>query len=107
VSKSSESTAEKLSTERKIYLRDQMITMQDLQEFKLEFLNEIKKLLQPQNVLYTKPWLKGSEVRKLLSISEGKLQSLRVSGKLPSSRIGSVHYYKHEHIDKMLEEGTE
>ncbi|MEI9808560.1 MAG: helix-turn-helix domain-containing protein [Bacteroidota bacterium] len=35
-----------------------------------------------------KPWLKNSEVRKLLNISTNTVQRLRIAGKLRSSKVG-------------------
>lgn len=82
--------------------RDQLLTKGDLEDFKTEFFNEIKSLLTaPHSV--TKTWLRSSEVRKLLGISPGTLQNLRVNGSLPFSKIGGIVYYKQEDLTKLLE----
>jgi hypothetical protein len=39
-------------------------------------------------------WLKSSEVRKLLKISSGTLQNLRINGTLNFYKIGGILYYK-------------
>ncbi|HEY4877046.1 MAG TPA: DNA-binding protein [Puia sp.] len=91
------------NSERKLYYRDQLVTREDLEEFKKELLEEIKQFLQPMQSAAPKKWLKGSEVRKLLNLSGGKLQTLRITGKLSSTKVGSVHYYKYEDIVKMME----
>jgi predicted site-specific integrase-resolvase len=49
-----------------------------------------------------KPWLRNSEVRKLLNISANTVQRLRIAGKLPSSKVGGIHYYRYEDIEKLL-----
>jgi hypothetical protein len=43
-------------------------------------------------------------VRKLLNISTGTLQNLRINGTLPYTRMGSILYYKQADIDKILNE---
>lgn len=80
----------------------ELITSEDLREFKSELLTEIKLLLQPRQG-QSKKWLKSNEVRKLLGISPGTLQNLRINGTLRFSKVGSIMYYKLEDINKILE----
>jgi hypothetical protein len=82
----------------------EIITKQDLAAFKSELLTEIRQLMQPGQG-QSKKWLKSNEVRKLLNISPGTLQNLRINGTLNFTRIGSLIYYKQEDIDKLLEGG--
>ena len=84
--------------------RDQLITTGDLIAFKMELLDEIQKLLKEMNAEPAKKWLKSPEVRKLLGISPGTLQNLRVNGTLPYTKVGGVIFYEYEDIRKMLEE---
>jgi hypothetical protein len=49
-----------------------------------------------------KPWLKGSEVRKLLGISAGSLQNLRITGQLKSAKVGGIHYYRYEDLEHLM-----
>uniref|UniRef100_UPI004047A37D helix-turn-helix domain-containing protein n=1 Tax=Roseivirga sp. TaxID=1964215 RepID=UPI004047A37D len=51
----------------------------------------------------SKKWLKSYEVRKLLDISPGTLQNLRVNGTLPFTKIGGVIYYDYTDIQSMLQ----
>jgi predicted site-specific integrase-resolvase len=51
----------------------------------------------------SKKWLKSNEVRKLLNISPGTLQNLRINGTLRYTKMGSIIYYKQEDINKVLE----
>jgi len=83
----------------------EIITKEDLKEFKSELLTEIKQLMQPGQG-QSKKWLKSNEVRKLLNISPGTLQNLRINGTLSFTRIGSIIYYKAEDINKLLEGGS-
>jgi len=82
----------------------EIITKEDLKEFKTELLTEIRQLIQPGQG-QSKKWLKSVEVRKLLNISPGTLQNLRINGTLRFTRVGSIMYYKLEDINKILEGG--
>jgi hypothetical protein len=80
----------------------ELITREDLRDFKSELLNELKQIIQPGQG-QSKKWLKSSEVRKMLNISPGTLQNLRINGTLRFTKIGSIMYYKLEDINKVLE----
>ena len=80
-----------------------IITSEDLMEFKVELLEDIKELLQNQNGTTAKKWLKSNEVRELLGISPGTLQNLRINGTLPYTKIGGVLYYDQREIMEVLE----
>ena len=80
-----------------------IITTEDLHEFKLELLEEFKRLLHANSGHKTKKWLKSMEVRELLGISPGTLQNLRINGTLPYTKIGGVLYYDYEEILKILD----
>ena len=79
----------------------QIITIEDLNEFRNLLLNDLKEIInsKPQQ---TKQWLKSNEVRKLLNISPGTLQNLRINGTLSYTKIGGIIYYNHADIDKLL-----
>jgi hypothetical protein len=80
----------------------EVITKEDLQEFRHQLLNDLQQVIQskPQE---QKQWLKSFEVRKLLKISPGTLQNLRINGTLSFTRIGSIMYYSYQDIEKLLE----
>ncbi len=81
----------------------EVITKDDLQTFRIQLLNDIKELFSmDRNERKLKPWLRSKEVRNILNISPGTLQKLRVTEKLKSSKIGNLHYYRKEDIDKLL-----
>jgi hypothetical protein len=77
-------------------------TVEDLQLLKIELLDEIKKMLSQRQPVYSQRWLKSHQVRRLLTISPGTLQNLRVNGALPFTKIGGVIFYDAEDIEKML-----
>lgn len=80
----------------------EVITKEDLQQFRAQLINDLKELLIPKEAKLVKPWLKNSEVRKLLNISANTVQRLRIAGKLPSSKVGGIHYYRYEDIEKLM-----
>lgn len=81
-----------------------IITTEDLREFKIELLEDIKDLLQNEKGQRNKKWLKSNEVRDLLGISPGTLRNLRINGTLPYTKIGGVLYYEYHEIMEVLEQ---
>jgi len=80
-----------------------IITTDDLREFKLELLDDIKKLLTIQSQGKLKKYLKSSELMDLLQISPGTLQNLRIKGTLPYTKVGGIIYYDSEEIQKVMD----
>ena len=80
----------------------QIITTDDLYEFRIELLGEIKKLFKEHGGQPSKKWLKSVEVRKLLGVSHVTLQTMRINGTLPFTKIGGILYYDYEDIQKAL-----
>lgn len=80
-----------------------IITMDDLQQFKSEMLNEMKTILSTNSGVSNKSWLRSTEVRKMLNISPGTLQNLRINGTLPFRKVGGTMFYSREQIEKMME----
>ena len=82
-----------------------IITKEDLQHFRLQLLNELKELIAQFKNETSKPPIEGyrtKQVRKILNCSNGKLQSLRIAGKLRCKKIGGALYYVAEDIKKLL-----
>jgi hypothetical protein len=84
------------------FMEMDLITRDDLEKFRLQLLSDIKELLAEAPKMNYRPWLKGKEVIKLLGISAGSLQNLRISGRLKSSKIGGIHFYKYDDIKGMM-----
>ena len=80
----------------------EVVTKEDLQELRMQLLNDITQLMKPPKAKLVKPWLRNSEVRELLNISSNTVQRLRIAGKLRSTKIGGIHYYRYEDIEKLL-----
>ena len=81
-----------------------IVTVEDLEIFKEELLTEIQKLLSRRQTTPARKWLKSHDVRRLLMLSPGTLQNLRVNGTLPFTKIGGVIFYDYDDIQKMIEE---
>ena len=79
-----------------------VITMEDLERFKKELLDEIKALLSNTTPV-KKQFLKSPDVRELLGISPGTLQTLRINGTLSYTKIGGTLYYEYADVVKIFE----
>lgn len=78
-----------------------LITKEDLANFKKELLIELVSMLKEKTS--EAKWLKAPQVRKLLSISPGTLQNLRINGTLPYTKVGGVTYYAMSDIEKIMQ----
>lgn len=84
-----------------------LITKQDLEQFKIDLLRELKNFqVSTSASINDSQWLRSPEVRKLLKISPGTLQNLRINGTLAYTQIGNIHYYKYDDIVKLLDSGN-
>jgi hypothetical protein len=86
-------------------MAQEIITIEDLQKFRLQLLEDLRGLLQ-QPTHSGKQWLKSSEVKKMLGISHGTLQNLRIKNVLPYRKIGGLMFYKYDEIIKLLESSS-
>ncbi|RQO30605.1 DNA-binding protein [Taibaiella sp. KBW10] len=86
--------------------QERLVTVGDLEVFKAGLIcalsAELKVLLSGAKPV-AKKWLKSKEVRKLLGISPGKLQSMRNKRELPYTPIGGVFYYAEEDVLALME----
>lgn len=78
----------------------EVITKDDLHNLKAEIINEIKKAFTGETK--QKKWLKSADVRKMLSISPGTLQNLRINGTLPYTKMGKTIYYEYDDVVSIL-----
>lgn len=87
----------------------QIITADDLENFKneiIEELDELKELMtqiKPDSKKEDIIWLKSHNVQRMLGISPGTLQNLRVNGTIPYSKIGGVIFYNKKEILQVIE----
>ena len=79
-----------------------IITPEDLQNFKQELLIEIEKIVSQKQTTSGRKWLKSHQIMRMLTLSPGTLAHLRVNGTLPYTKIGGVIFYDYEDLEKML-----
>lgn len=82
---------------------NEIATKADIEEILKAIQNLQSKLSSPQ---IEQKFLRSADVRKLLNISDGTLQRLRISGTLNAKKVNGTWFYKYEDINKMLNENT-
>ncbi len=87
-----------------------IITAEDLEEFKWDLLANIKEYLDKkdgknENQQHEdKVWIKSHQVQRMLGISPGTLQTLRLNGTIPYSKVGGVLFYNKADIARILDD---
>jgi hypothetical protein len=82
----------------------QLVTLRDLEEFRIKMLMDIKMMLEGHMNKTSKRWLKSYEVRKMLGISAGTLQTLRNKRSIPFTKMGGLIYHDAAEINQILTE---
>lgn len=85
----------------------EIVTKEDLQAFRLQLLNDLKALFFLPAQSEKKEWLRSKEIRKMLRISPGTLQNMRVNGKITPAKIGGIFFYRKDDLDKLLDSNDE
>jgi hypothetical protein len=85
-----------------------IITSEDLEQFKWEFLELIKEHIDMRLAKVTpaseeRKWLKSHQVQRMLGISPGTLQTLRINGTIPYTKVGGTIFYDKKDIDRIME----
>ena len=84
------------------------LTNEDLEKFGRELLAALQKIIcdsvSSQNDEIRIAWVKGKRVRKILDISPGSLQNLRVSGKLRYRKLMGSYYYHRQDLEMLFDE---
>jgi len=85
----------------------EIVTKEDLQHFRITLLNDLKEAIV-QNIKSKTDIQEGyktKQVRRILGCSNGKLQSLRITGKLRAKKVGGTVYYNRDDVQKLITEG--
>lgn len=85
-----------------IIMNVEVLTKNDLNNFKLELIQEITFLLKPQ-IQSDPKWVKSATVKKMLQISSGTLQHLRATGQISYKKLGNIFYYSFKEVDALIE----
>lgn len=80
---------------------NEIATKADIEEI-LKAIQKLQSALSPAQI--EQKFLRSADVRKLLNISDGTLQRLRISGILKAKKVNGTWFYKYEDIAKMLNE---
>ena len=80
-----------------------IVTSEDLKQFKEELLTEFKDLLIKYEKITIDKWIKSNKVMDKLEISPGTLQNFRINETIPFSKLGGIIYYDEEKINEILE----
>lgn len=85
-----------------------IVTQEDLQELKSSLIDSIESLkevlLENNSKVQEVKLLKSHQVQRMLGISPGTLQNMRVNGTIPFSKVGGVIFYDKQDILNIIEE---
>ena len=76
----------------------EIITKSDLDIFKIELLKDLTDLLRNRKPVEERKYMKSNDVRKMLGLSAGTLQTLRINGSLPYTKLNGTLYYEYADI---------
>lgn len=74
-----------------------VFTQLSIPEIRTMFREEIKAAMN-EHKPEKQEWLKSSDVRKMLGISAGTLQTLRINGSLPFTKLNGTLYYSYDEV---------
>lgn len=84
------------------------ITKEDLEQFGALLIGTVRKIIEgakgDRKETADPEWLKSRAVRKLLDISPGTLQNLRITGKVRFKKVMGSYYYSREDLMHLFDE---
>lgn len=83
------------------------VTKDDLRQFGMLLMDDIQKLLERitcENQDMHPEWLRSKAVRKLMDMSAGSLQNLRITGKVRYKKILGSYYYNKSDLQALFNE---
>ncbi len=85
------------------------VTKEDLRQFGMLLIDTIRKIIEgskPEDKDHIEvEWLKARVVRKMLDISPGSLQNLRITGKVRFKKVLGSYYYNRHDLMYLFNEG--
>jgi hypothetical protein len=92
----------------KKYVMEEIVTKEDLRQFGLQLLDKMRIIIQDTNnaqaEVVQSDWLKSRAVRKLMDMSAGSVQNLRVTQKVRCKKILGSYYYNKEDLQKLFKD---
>jgi len=87
---------------------EESITKDDLRQFGLILIGNIREMIEKGAAGTAEDihpeWLKSGRVRKILDISPGTLQNLRVTGKVRHKKVLGSYYYNRADLHSLFGE---
>jgi len=87
---------------------ENVVTKDDLRQFGLVLLNDIRQVVEKTNEQQESSlhpeWLKSKVVRRLMDMSAGTLQNLRITGKIRFKKILGSYYYNKSDLLNLFNE---
>jgi len=87
------------------------VTKEDLQQFATFLIGTIRKMIEgaatTDKEAVQPEWLKSRAVRKILDISPGTLQNLRITGKVRFKKVLGSYYYSKEDLVQLFKENQD
>ena len=88
---------------------EEFVTKEDLRHFRMLLLNDIGKLLEERTgdekaTQEDMEWLRSKAIRRIMDISPGTLQNLRITGKIKFKKVMGSYYYKKSDVTKLFNE---
>lgn len=85
------------------------VTKDDLRQFGLLLINDIREIVEnakkdEKNDIHPE-WLKSRAVRKLMDMSPGSLQNLRITGKVRFKKVLGSYYYNKTDLMNLFNAG--
>jgi hypothetical protein len=88
---------------------DELVTVEILNQHQNLLLKKIEELENKLTLIHPinkNNYLRTVGVKKLLKVSDNKLKTMRESGEIPFSFIGSTYYYPEDEIIQILKKNT-
>lgn len=85
----------------------EIITPEDLERFGNKLTETLRSIIEENKSEPVKQeettWIKSHHVQRMLGISPGTLQTLRINGTIPYTKVGGVIFYDKREITEVLE----
>lgn len=87
----------------------ELLTKDDLRQLRLLLLSDIEKLLADRGIderekEEVNEWLRSKAIRRIMDISPGTLQNLRITGKVRFKKVMGSYYYSRSDVVKLFKE---
>ncbi|SHG46240.1 DNA binding domain-containing protein, excisionase family [Fodinibius roseus] len=85
--------------------QSELLTRQDLDEFKQEFMDILETKLKAaiNEIQLNKRWLRTGELAEYLSLSTSQISVLKAEGVIKARKLGGTNYFNKIEIDEYLQ----